>query len=168
MTRLQRGKSTRSALRRFSHETARGRHDRWMSCLHVFSRVRVLIVFASQSMDQRGQCGSSTHPRSTSAEELCCHRTARAIHQDGKGHQCAQTRSSQLAWPVQRLRQRHHKQRLGPGCRTHSESLPCVSPVRRSGAHQERRARNDRHIPAVPGEQSVGGWQERAPPRWRW
>ena len=112
--------------------------------------------------------GSSTHPRSTSAEELCCHRTARAIHQDGKGHQCAQTRSSQLAWPVQRLRQRHHKQRLGPGCRTHSESLPCVSPVRRSGAHQERRARNDRHIPAVPGEQSVGGWQERAPPRWRW
>ncbi len=38
------------------HETARGRHDRWMSCLLVFSRVRILMALASQCMDQRRQC----------------------------------------------------------------------------------------------------------------
>ena len=61
---------------------------------------------SASSMRRPRADGSSTHPRSTSAEQLCCHRTARAIHQDVKGHRCAQTRSRQLAWPVQRLRQR--------------------------------------------------------------
>src|SRR5258708_6397467 len=34
----------------------RGRHDRWMSCLLVFSRGRILMALASQCMDQRRQC----------------------------------------------------------------------------------------------------------------